>query len=198
MKLSFALLFIFSLAGCSGQAHHRTELTEFALLHDGRSSAVITLDESIEDTAFIELHALEDVKEHAHYNVSSYNGKVLITGEAESEAIREKIIANIRVISGVKLVHNEMVLAPVSTMQARSNDALITLKVKDALAAEVKKGARFDAARVKVITENKVVYLMGLMHEEEGIAAAEAVQNVAGVSKIVAVFEYIAYADKKN
>jgi len=197
MKLSFALFFIFSLTGCSSLANGLAELTGLSFLHDRRSSAVITLDENIEDSAIIELHALDDVKEHAHFNITSYNGKVLVTGEAESEAIREKIIANIRIISGVKLVHNEMVVAPISTMQERSEDALITIKVKDAL-TEVKGKPGFDATRVKVITENKVVYLMGIVHEEEGVAAAKVVQNVTGVSKIVAVFEYIDYTNKNN
>ncbi|MDF1583056.1 MAG: BON domain-containing protein [Methyloprofundus sp.] len=195
MKLSLALFLIFCLTGCSSLANSLAELTGLSFLHDRRSSVVIALDENIEDSAIIQLHALDDVKEHAHFNITSYNGKVLVTGEAESEAIREKIIANIRIISGVKLVHNEMVVAPISTMQARSEDVLITIKVKDAL-TKIKGKPGFDATRVKVITERKVVYLMGIVHEEEGVAAAKVVQNVADVSKIVAVFEYIDYAGK--
>lgn len=152
MKLSLVLFFIFSLTGCGSLANGLAELTGLSFLHDRRSSAVIALDENIEDSAIIELHALDDVKEHAHFNVTSYNGKVLVTGEAESEAIRDKIIANIRIISGVKLVHNEMVIAPISTMQSRSEDALITIKVKDAL-TKIKGKPGFDATRVKVITE---------------------------------------------
>ena len=89
-----------------------------------------------------------------------------------------------------------MVVGPISTLQSRSEDSLLTIKVKDAL-AEIKDKPGFDATRVKVITENKVVYLMGLVHEEEGLAAAKAVQNVPGVRKIVTVFEYIDYANGK-
>ncbi|MCK5664922.1 MAG: BON domain-containing protein [Thiotrichaceae bacterium] len=119
-----------------------------------------------------------------------------MTGEAETEEIREKIISNIRIISGVKLVHNDLLVAPESSLQSRSEDVLLTVKVKDALAEIDDDMPGFDATRVKVIRENKVVFLMGLVHEAEGIAAAKSVQNVAGVKKIVTVFEYIGYASK--
>lgn len=146
---------------------------------------------------FIELHGLDEIKDKTHFNITSYNGKVLVTGEAETEDIREIIIANVRIISGVKLVHNEMVVGPLSTLTSRSEDSLLTIKVKDAI-AEIKDKPGFDATRVKVVSENKAVFLMGIVHEEEGDAAAKAAQNVAGVKKVVTVFEYIDYANENN
>ena len=194
MRQSLILLFLLMLTACSSLGNNLAELTGLSYLHDRRDSAAIATDERIEDSAIIELHRLDDVKENSHFNITSYHGKVLITGEAETEEVREKIIANIRIISDVKLVHNELIVAPVSSLQSRSEDTLLTIKVKDAL-AEINDMPGFDATRVKVITENKVVFLMGLVHEAEGLAAAEAVQQVDGVKKIVAVFEYIDYAN---
>jgi osmotically-inducible protein OsmY len=185
------------LTACSTIGHNLAEITGLSFLHDRRSSQTIATDERIEDSAIIELHALDDVKERAHFNVTSYNGRVLITGEAETEAIREIIVANIRIISGVKLVYNEMVVAPLTSMASRSEDLLLTIRVKDAL-AEIKDKPGFDATRIKVITENKVVFLMGIVHEEEGMAAARMVQKVTGVQKIVTVFEYISYEKNKK
>lgn len=190
------LLPVLMLTACSSVGNSFAELTGLSFLHDRRDSATMALDERIEDSAIIELHSIEEVKDRSHYNITCYNGKVLITGETETKEIREKIISNIRIISGVKLVHNEMVIAPLSTMQSRSEDSLLTIKVKDAL-TDIRDMPGFDATRVKVITENKAVYLMGIVHEEEGMAAAKAVQNVDGVRKIVTIFEYIDYADKK-
>ncbi len=195
MKWVLMLFFAMFLTACSTIGHNLAEITGLSFLHDRRDSAAITIDERIEDSAIIELHALNDVKEHAHFNVTSYNGRVLITGEAETEAVREIIVANIRIISGVKLVHNEMVVAPLTSMISRSEDSLLTIKVKDALAKITDKPG-FDATRIKVITENKAVYLMGIVHEAEGMAAAKAVQKVIGVQKIVTVFEYISYEKK--
>ncbi|GAW85393.1 conserved hypothetical protein [Bathymodiolus platifrons methanotrophic gill symbiont] len=195
MKQSLILICVLMLTACGSIGQGLAEITGLAFLHDRRDSAAITLDEKIEDSAIIELHGLDEIKGKSHFNITSYNGKVLITGEAETEDIREIIIANVRIISGVKLVHNEMALGPVSTLGARSEDSMLTIKVKDAL-SQIKDKPGFDATRVKVVTENKVVYLMGLVHKEEGEAAAKAVQNVAKVKKIVTVFEYIDYASE--
>ncbi len=192
MKWVWVFLLVTILTACSRIGYNLAEITGLSFLHDRRSSATIAVDERIEDTAIIELHALDAVKDHAHVNVTSYNGRVLITGEAETEAVREAIVANIRIISGVKLVHNEVVVSPLSSLSSRSEDSLLTIKVKDAL-TDITDKPGFDATRIKVVTENKVVYLMGLVHEEEGMAAAKVVQNVAGVRKIVTVFEYISY-----
>ena len=196
MKQILLLIYLIMLTACSSMGHGLAELTGLSFLHDRRESAAIALDEQIEDSALIELHGLDEIKDKSHFNITSYNGKVLVTGETETEDIREIIIANVRIISGVKLVHNEMVVGPISSMQSRSEDSVLTVKVKDAI-AEIKDKPGFDATRVKVVTENQVVYLMGLVHEEEGLAAAKAVQNVAGVMKIVTVFEYIDYAREK-
>lgn len=184
------------LSACSSMGQGLAEFTGLSFLHDRRNSAAITLDERIEDSAMIELHGLDAIKGKSHFNITSYNAKVLVTGEAETEDIREIIISNVRVISGVKLVHNELVVAPVSSLQSRSEDALLTIKVKDAI-SEIKDKPGFDATRVKVVTEDKVVYLMGLVHIAEGAAAAKATQNVKDVRKIITVFEYIDYDQKK-
>ncbi len=190
MRQSLVFLYVLMLAGCNGVGTHFAEITGFSYLHDKRDSRAITTDKRIEDSAIIELNRLDDVKQSAYFNITSYNAKVLVTGEAVTEEVREKIISNIRIISGVKLVHNELAVAPLSTVESRSEDSLLTIKVKEAL-AEIDDIQGFDASRVKVVSENQVVYLLGLVHKEEGIKAAKAVQNVEGVRQIVTVFEYI-------
>ncbi len=196
MKQSLIVLCVLMLTACSSIGSNLAELTGLSYLHDRRDSAAIATDERIEDSAIIELHQLGDVKEQAHFNITSYNAKVLVTGEARTATVREKIISHIRIISGVKLVHNELVIAPLSTIKSRSEDALITIKVKQAL-SEIDDMPGFDATRVKVVSENKVVYLMGIVHEEEGMTAAKRVQKIDGVEKIIAVFEFIKYDNNK-
>ncbi len=192
MKRSAVIGLALIISGCSNFGYSLAEVTGLAFLHDRRSSSAMALDERIEDSAIFELHAIEAIKEQAHFNITSYNGKVLVTGEAESAAIRDQIVANIRIIAGVKIVHNEMTVGALSSLTSRGEDALITTKVKEALAA-ITDMPGFDVTRIKVVTENKIVYLMGLVHQEEGDAAAKMVQNVPGVSKIVTLFEYIDY-----
>ena len=196
MKQGLILLLFLMLTACSSMGSNLAEITGLSFWHDRRDSSAIAADERIEDSAIIALRQLDDVKEKSHFNITSYNAKVLITGEAETEEIREKIISNVRIISGVKLVHNELSVAPVSSVQSRSEDSLLTIKVKDAI-AEIENMPGFDATRIKVVSENQVVYLMGLVHAEEAQATAKKVQTVDGVKKVVTVFEYIDYDNKK-
>jgi len=196
MKQGLIFLLFLMLTACSSIGNNLAEITGLSFLHDRRDGAAITADERIEDSAIIALRQLDDVKEKSHFNITSYNAKVLITGEAETEEIREKIISNVRIISGVKLVHDELLVAPLSSVQSRSNDALLTIKVKDAI-AEIDDMPGFDATRVKVVSENQVVYLMGIVHEGEAQVTAKKVQTVDGVKEIITVFEYIDYDNKK-
>jgi osmotically-inducible protein OsmY len=87
----------------------------------------------------------------------------------------------------VKLVHNKLTIANPSPLNFRANDALITAKVKTAL-PEI---PGFDASWVKVVTEQRTVYLMGLVHKNEGAAAIDAARRQSDVKQIITVFEYI-------
>ncbi|MCK5356575.1 MAG: BON domain-containing protein [Methyloprofundus sp.] len=197
MKQSLILLFFLILTACSSIGHDFAELTGLSYLYDRRESAAIATDERIEDSAIVVMHKLSDIKQKAHVNMTSYNAKVLITGEVESEDILERIISNVRIIPGIKLVHNELIIARLSSVQSRNDDSLLTIRVKDAL-AKIEGMPGFDATYVKVISEKQSVYLMGLVSEEEGAVAAETVQRIGGVKKVVTVFEYIDYAKIKN
>jgi osmotically-inducible protein OsmY len=72
-------------------------------------------------------------------------------------------------------------------MVARANDSWLTTKVKTRMLADAEVAAR----KIKVITENGTVYLMGLLPREEADQAVEVVRSVYGVQRIVKVFEYI-------
>jgi osmotically-inducible protein OsmY len=191
MKRLFLLYILMLLnSGCSTIATGGAEVSGLSLLHDRRTSEALLVDERIEINAGIELNAHDDIRDQTHFNVTSYNGRVLVTGEAPTEQLRDKIIGLVRVISGIKLVHNEMVIAEPSTYASRSKDTLITTKVKAAL-SKVRNLPGFDATRVKVVTENGVVYLMGLLHQKEGNVATEIARREEGVKQVVKIFEYI-------
>jgi len=88
----------------------------------------------------------------------------------------------------VRAVQNELVVGPVSDMGARSNDTLITSKVK----ARFVEANKFQINHVKVVTERGVVYLMGVVRRDEADAASNIASTTAGVQRVVKVFEYIA------
>jgi len=121
-------------------------------------------------------------------NVNSYNRRVLLTGEAASEEIKNKLTELAKEVPNVASVVNEVQVAGNSAFSARSNDALITTKVKSRFVTE---GNTFRANHVKVVTEAGVVYLMGLVTPAEGDAAVEIARTTTGVQSVVKVFEYI-------
>lgn len=188
--LAFFILSCFFLTGCTTIATGSAEITGLSLLHDRRTSEALLIDERIEITAGIELNSDENIRSKCHFNVTAYNGTVLVTGEAPTEQLRNKIISLVRVISGVKLIHNELKVAQPSSFSTRSHDTLITTKVKSSI-SEVRNIPGFDATRVKVITESGTVYLLGLVHKNEGHIATEIARREDGVKQVVKIFEYI-------
>ncbi len=191
MKYFLLLILIhLSLTGCSTIATGGAELSGLSLLHDRRNSSVILSDERIEINAGIELNSHEDTRTQCHFNVTAYNGTVLVTGEAPTVQLLNKIISIVRVIPGVKIVHNEMQVTSPTSFSSRSNDTLITAKVKSSL-SNVKILPGFDATRVKVITENGTVFLLGLVHKNESHIATEIARRESGVKKVVKIFEII-------
>jgi osmotically-inducible protein OsmY len=121
-----------------------------------------------------------------HLNVTSYNGVVLLTGEAPSTIVQDEITKIARSTDRVRSVQNEMVIGPVTDLSARTNDTYITSKVKTRLLEDEK----LKALYVKVVTERSVVYLMGIMTREEGNQAAQVAATTAGVARVVKVFEF--------
>ena len=189
----FIILTSTLLTGCSTLMTGGAEITGLSLLHDRRTSNALINDERIEINAGIELNSHDDTRSECHFNVTAYNGTVLVTGEAPTEQLRSKVISIVQTIAGVKLVHNELTIAPPSSFTSRSHDTLITTKVKSAL-SNINNLPGFDATRVKVITEKGVVYLLGLVHKNEGLVATEIARRETGVKQVVKIFEFIEYS----
>jgi len=121
-----------------------------------------------------------------HLNVTSYNGIVLLTGEAPSSVIQDEITKIATSTEHVRIVQNEMVIGPATDLSARTNDTYITSKVKTRLLDDEK----VKAIYIKVVTERSVVYLMGIVPRPEAEQAAQVAATTSGVAKVVTVFEY--------
>lgn len=131
------------------------------------------------------------IGEAGHVNVNSFNRKVLLTGEVRDEAMKQAVEREIAAIENVASVVNDLEIGFPSSFASRSNDTLITGKVK---AAFVDAKDLF-ANSIKVVTERGNVYLMGIVTDREGARAAEVASNVGGVRKVVKVFDYISEED---
>ncbi len=152
---------------------------------DTRTTGAFLDDESIEIKSSLAISDDPSLKD-VHINVTSINGVVLLTGEAPTDVQRNKIIEHIRGMPRVRRTVNEIRVAPPTAYSSRMSDTLITTKVKSKMLGDEK----LDSLRIKVITEYGVVYLMGLAKKDEAERAAELTRQVAGVQKVVKLFEY--------
>ncbi|MBA1202472.1 BON domain-containing protein [Pseudomonas capeferrum] len=182
-----ALTLCLSITGCSSVLTSARDNS----IEDDRGTRTIgsKIDDSlIETKVSVNISkANADLDKSSHIVVSSYNGIVLLAGQtprAELKSLAEQTASKVQ---RVKKVHNELQVMQPSPLLARNNDAWLTTKIKSQMLTD----ANVPGSRIKVITENGIVYLLGLLTQEEANRATSLVQGVSGVQKIVKLFEYI-------
>ena len=160
---------------------------------DRRSVGIQIEDEAIEGRVSRALGSrFFDGNTH-RVSVSSYNRRVLLTGEVPSEADKAEAGKLAASMENVRMISNELVIGAVSTQANRNNDAAITTKVKAALLAE----KNVPSGTVSVTTRRSVVYLMGRVSAAEGDLAARAASRVEGVREVVKLFDLQSEAEIK-
>ena len=154
------------------------------MVSDRRTTGTYVEDESIEWKV---IDRLRDRFPGAHVNSTSYNRRVLLTGEVPTEEAKKQVEERVRGIENVKDVVNELQVVGASSLAARGSDSLTTSNVK----ARMVNNGVFSPTHVKVLTEAGTVYLMGLVTPAEGEAAVNIARNTSGASRVVKVFEYV-------
>lgn len=153
---------------------------------DRRTAGTVVEDESIEVKAANRIR--DTLGDKARINVTSYNRQVLLTGEVGNETDKQALGRLVESVDNVRAVVNETMVAPfTATLSQRSGDTFITGKVR----ASLLDAKDLQASAFKVVTENKVVYLMGIVTPREAKRAAEIARGVNDVTKVVRVFEVI-------
>ncbi len=186
-----AALVLLTLQGCLGTAMVVGGAAAVgSVAHDRRTAGTVVDDEGIELKAFDSFVNSEDTAgEEVHINATSYNYRVLLTGEVPTPEIKTLATSRVADIDKVIKVINELAVAESSSILSRGKDTWITTKVKTSMFGIDIEG--FDLTRVKVITERGIVYLMGIVTREEADAVVDTARNIDGVAKVVKVFEYI-------
>jgi len=177
------------LQGCAG-AVVGGAATGITVANDRRTVGTFVDDEIIEVKATKRLFSDQEIFDNTHINVTSYNNIVLLSGEAPTDALKNKAYNIISIIPKVRKVHNEIVIAAPSSLLTRSSDTWITAKVKTNL-FQVKNAPDFDPTKVKVISENGTVFLMGILKRSEADLVIEATRTIGGVQRVVKLFEYL-------
>lgn len=185
---SIALLsaLLMSLNGCSTVVGATT--SEPIELNPGKRTLGIKIDDSqIETIASVNLDKTHAKLKEAPIEVHSYNAVVLLVGQVPNKDMRELAGKTVSKINNVRQVHNELEIQPPISLLERTNDTWIGTKVKTKLLAS----RDVEGSRVDVITENGIVYLMGLVSRTEADRITDIVRHTGGVRKVVRVFEYI-------
>ena len=159
------------------------------IVTDRRSSATQLEDQLIEVKANSRIR--EAVGERGRASSTSYNRLVLLTGDVVTEADKAAIEQAVSKVDNVRSVVNELVVMGSLSLGSRTNDALISTKVK----ASIVDTKDLYANSVKVVTERGVVYLLGRVTEREATQAANVARGVSGVQKVVRVFEILSDAE---
>lgn len=165
------------LGGCAAFSSDPRIRTPGTMFDDGVIESVVKRDIRNSDPGFASAHLI----------VVSYNSTVLLAGQVASQALKQKAQAVAQSVAKVRQIHNELEVGGPISFIARSNDTWLTSKVKSKLLVN----GRTDANKLKVVTENGTVYLMGILRRSEADSAVDVASSVYGVQKIVKVFEYL-------
>jgi osmotically-inducible protein OsmY len=178
-----------TLSGCAALVVGGAAVGTALMVTDRRTSGAVLEDQAIELKAMNRVR--DALGERGHVNPTSYNRTLLLTGEVPGEAERTAAERAVAGIDNLKGVVNELAVMGNTSLTARSNDSILTGKVK----ASFVDAKDLQANAVKVVTERGTVYLMGRVTEREATRATELARGVSGVQKVVRVFEVLSEAE---
>ena len=159
---------------------------------DRRTSGTQLEDETIELRGSARVR--DALGERAHVNITSYNRQVLLTGEVATERDKQIVEGLLEKLENVKTVVNELSIMQPTSLSSRSNDLLLSAKVKAALVDS----RDLFANAFKVVAERGTVYVMGRVTQREATSATNVIRNVNGVNKVVRLFEIISEEELRN
>lgn len=159
---------------------------------DRRTSGAQLEDEGIELRAASRIR--DNLGDRVHVNATSYNRRVLLTGEVPSAQDRQLVEQVVARVDNVQSVVNELAVLGISTLTQRSSDVLVSSRIK---AAFIDAKDLFANA-YKVVTERGTVYLMGRVTQREADRATDIARSTSGVQKVVRVFEIISEDELRN
>lgn len=183
------LLGVFNLAGCQALLLGGAVVGGTMVATDRRSSATQLEDQLIESKANSRIREL--LGERGKVTVTSYNRLVLLTGDVATESDKAAVEPAVARVDNARNVVNELAVMGSASLNVRSNDLLLSTKVK----ASIVDAKGLYANSIKVVTERGVVYMMGRVSEAEATQASNVARGVTGVVKVVRVFEILSPAE---
>lgn len=185
--LSALVVSTLGLSGCFGLAVTGAAVGTMAVL-DRRSLGAQTEDQAIELRGLRELNQEINNKSTGSISMTSFNRRVLLSGQADSaqtKQLAEEVVRNR--VPNINDIYNEVEVTNASDFATRTKDTTLTARVKTGLVRE----RNLSSNAIKVVTEKSTVYLMGLVTNNEGERAATIASQVSGVTRVITLFDYI-------
>lgn len=182
-----SLVILSGLVGCTSIV---AATTEGPIENDelNRSFGRFLDDEQIETVVAVNIQKSSEALADANISVVSYNGVVLLVGQLSTEDERERVTQIARDVKGVRQVHNQISISGAISTLAGANDAYLSAKVRTLFTVS---DSDYDFSNIKVVTENSVVYLIGIVTRPQADVAVDIARQTGGVQRIVKVFEYV-------
>lgn len=189
IKLFAAILISSVLSGCGVLAVGGV-VAGASVMADRRTPAVQAIDKGIELEAGNAL--AKRYGDDAHINVTSFNQKVLLTGEVKDADIKAQAGSYVKAMKNARSVFNELIVGPSSTYTARANDSFLESKIKTQMIFTDK----LPSNSMAIVAEGSSVYLMGILTQNEAAIAKKVASNADGVKEVYAYFDIISEAEK--
>lgn len=153
--------------------------------HDRRTTKAILDDQTITVKANLAIAKNKQIWKDSHVSTLSYNNTLLLVGQTKNQFYKQKIEKIVQPISELGTIYNQITVGPLISLQTRANDTWITTQVKARIIGDRNVGIN----RVKVITEDSTVYLMGALTADEEQTTIEIARRVPGVKKVITLIE---------
>ena len=178
------IIFITQLVGCAPS----TILAIPSSIADRRSTEVQISDNKIFMSTWAPVQEIVDnQKQKSHFNIAVFNNAVVIVGQVPNEEVKNKITDALSKLENVKTVHNKTEVSKANKLKQRAKDTITTSNVKTRLFLELKN--EVHPLHVKIMTENDVIYLLGIVNNKEADEAIQIAKSSKGVKLVVPLFE---------
>ena len=188
-KLAIVALAVLQLSSCAVVAVGGVA-TSAAIMADRRTPGVQAIDKGIELEASNAL--AKKFGDNAHINVTSFNQKVLLTGEVKDDDIKGEAGAYVKAMKNAHAVFNELMIGPNSSYTSRANDSYLESKIKTQMIFTDK----LPSNSMAIVAEGSSVYLMGILTQSEADLAKKIASNTSGVKDVYVYFDIISDAEK--
>jgi osmotically-inducible protein OsmY len=190
-KLVIAAIFATQLSAC-GVIAVGGVAAGASVMADRRTPGVQAIDKGIEYEATGALD--KKFGDNAHINVTSFNQKVLLTGEVKDADIKGEAGAYVKSMKNARSVFNELVVGPNSSYTDRANDSYLESKIKTQMIFTDK----LPSISMDIVAEGSSIYLMGILTQQEADLAKKIASNTNGVKDVYVYFDIISDAEKNR